>query len=504
MKKEAFIKAVRNSGEKFRVDQIQINTGRSQVSGKGTVRVADRQFVLEVTLDDPENVPSSPAWFVCASEFWEVRGTIEEEIEFTAKGRPSSSSRHFGVKTFSTLTFSFGTLDLTPSGFDTLTYAERDAVVRGIQGDGMVAEEKGDPSGNLLAAEGAPATNTRAAVCVLAVLPDFKLVAINGGTLTIERNDFLGEQQAQAGDTFHGQMSDWRFGLIQTGADLHVHLRSTPRYASQSEADDERLIQAFLSGLAFTHGQHAWPRYLEHRREGKVVRNRVTLNAKVARTPHAPFTEAMMFGASDGSGLRQFQQALERSYIFFSQASAIQREVAQVLFVLREASSPGIPQDIALLAVCSLFESLVHAIYADRVAPGAESDGTGFADAKERACTLLKESTLASEAPAQVERICGIVRGAQSLHFRGEFEAVIQALGISAVERWRGVYDLWREFRNAVSHRISKTDDSEESLKETLQAESRIAGAVNCLILRLMGYSGTVKSSSYEDQYMLI
>ena len=56
-------------------------------------------------------------------------------------------------------------------------------------------------------------------------------------------------------------------------------------------------------------------------------------------------------------------------------------------------------------------------------------------------------------------------------------------------------------FRNPMGHRMAKGDKSEDSIKEGLIAQSRIAGALNCIILRLMKYSGYVRLSVYEDKY---
>jgi hypothetical protein len=51
---------------------------------------------------------------------------------------------------------------------------------------------------------------------------------------------------------------------------------------------------------------------------------------------------------------------------------------------------------------------------------------------------------------------------------------------------------------------MSKGNESEEAVREELLAESRIAGAINCMILRLMNYSGYVQLSTYEDAHTQI
>jgi len=45
---------------------------------------------------------------------------------------------------------------------------------------------------------------------------------------------------------------------------------------------------------------------------------------------------------------------------------------------------------------------------------------------------------------------------------------------------------------------------SEDDLKEISLAESRIAGAINILLLKLFGYSGYIRHSAFEDGYRQI
>jgi len=51
---------------------------------------------------------------------------------------------------------------------------------------------------------------------------------------------------------------------------------------------------------------------------------------------------------------------------------------------------------------------------------------------------------------------------------------------------------------------MSKANESDESYEEDLLAESRIAGAINCMILKLMNYSGYVRRSAFEAKYAQI
>src|SRR5437016_3425716 len=124
MNKQEFLKAVRRDGEKFRTDRIAISTGQEELTGRGTLRVSRDRFSLEVSLDDPTKEVQSPTGIKGRSSFWEIRGVIEDELKFLARGLPSCSSRHFGEEVSATITFSIGHLELEPSGSDRMTYDE--------------------------------------------------------------------------------------------------------------------------------------------------------------------------------------------------------------------------------------------------------------------------------------------------------------------------------------------------------------------------------------------
>ncbi len=74
-------------------------------------------------------------------------------------------------------------------------------------------------------------------------------------------------------------------------------------------------------------------------------------------------------------------------------------------------------------------------------------------------------------------------------------------LDLKPRDRWQDLYTQWRKFRNPMSHRMSKDNKTEGSVADDMIAESRIAGAINCMILKLMNYTGFVRLSAFEDKY---
>jgi hypothetical protein len=92
------------------------------------------------------------------------------------------------------------------------------------------------------------------------------------------------------------------------------------------------------------------------------------------------------------------------------------------------------------------------------------------------------------------------VQAAAPVNLRAKFDAVTEHLGLASIEGWGEIYKLWSGNRNPICHRMAAGDDSEEDIKADLVAESRIAGAINCIILKILGYSGIVQLSCFEQK----
>jgi hypothetical protein len=126
MNKQDFLKAVRQSGGKFRADNIIVSTGTAQVHGKGYIEVASGRFRIHVTLNTDSRCPELPQGFKAQRDFWLVQGVIEDEIAFSLRSLPSNRSRNvtFGQPERSILEFSTNRMELTPTPFDRLTSKE--------------------------------------------------------------------------------------------------------------------------------------------------------------------------------------------------------------------------------------------------------------------------------------------------------------------------------------------------------------------------------------------
>jgi len=498
MKKQDFLNAIRQDGASFRADNISIDTGSGKVSGKGTLRISKGRFSLDVPLDDLSKVPETPTGIIDRSRFWKVRGLIEDEIEFGFEGMPSGRRENYGHHPWKVLPLSSCFIDVVPTGWDTLTNAERKTWQEEAIKARLPAGADNAPS-SASQDSPPPTKDDHASVDVRfdATLREFQLIAFNGGTTLTSKNDFLGESPAGSKlDTFHGEFQGWRFALIQNEKDLDVYFWAQPEYKSASEEDDRRLFRAFLDAVAFTHGQHAWPFSTEHRHDGKLVLDRVHLTSGVARTPHAPFTERLDGNGRTGRLKWGFSEPLEKAFRFFGSNSAVSSEVTHLLYLFREASASGVPKRITLLSLCCLLESLVRLIYEEEIAPQRTMEVAEFQKVKKEICDELTKKSQ----PAY-QRLAAVVTNVDPVNIRIQFGAVVEHLGLEPPARWDELYRLWSKFRNPISHRMSKADEADGALKDDLLAESRIAGAINCMILKLMSYSGYIRLSAYEDEY---
>jgi len=491
MKKEEFMAAIRRDGGKFRADKMVIDTGKKKLRGNGVVRVSNGRFLIDVTLESRRKTPILPSGVFGRGDFWKIRGVIEDNVRFLTRALPHGLSNSYGARRIVSLSFSTNQMQLLPVGADRMTHLERLDVIRT------------HPRGKLKTSRRSKSKKHNPEVSFDAILPDFEIISCNSGTDIVEENSFLGKRSRSTQDTFKGEVPGWYCGLIQRDRDAHIHLRSKSGYHSKGQAEDERRFQAFLDALAFTHGQHAWPFSIEHRRDGKLIADRIHLHKTVAQSPHAPFSKRLAYTAKAGKTPWDFQNVLKIVYMFFRDSKQ-SKELTQLLYLCREAGSKNVPYRITLLGLCSLLESLVQAIYAERVKPKKRSERKAFEAAKREIQEVVQQKMLQQAKPTGLNRIFGILTNAEATSTRMKFDSVIEHLELKPSDEWRRLYKLWTSCRNPLSHRMAKADESEQAVKNDMVAESDIAGAINCLALKLMGYSGQVQRSTFEGKYVEI
>jgi restriction endonuclease Mrr len=101
------------------------------------------------------------------------------------------------------------------------------------------------------------------------------------------------------------------------------------------------------------------------------------------------------------------------------------------------------------------------------------------------------------------KRVSGVVGSAATFSIREKFQAVLKHFQFD--EQWRKEmehsFKTWHEVRQHLFHYKDRTSQSEDDLKKAILDQCQIAGAINVLILKLIGYSGLMRANTFWDGY---
>jgi hypothetical protein len=62
----------------------------------------------------------------------------------------------------------------------------------------------------------------------------------------------------------------------------------------------------------------------------------------------------------------------------------------------------------------------------------------------------------------------------------------------------------WKSARNDLVHEVERMDKTEDEIRQVWFDESRVAGIINALVLKLVGYSGPMRFSQHPNEHRLI
>jgi hypothetical protein len=498
LSKKDLIAAIDQQNGRYRLDKVKIVTPDHSYKGTGVLECKER-LRISITLPKGTEGPAASGGIVSRENFWRLEGVLEDSmtvsVERLAPFHEKNSSN--GIHT---LVFDADELDIAPHSSDRMTSRQISKML-------SARRPKQSAASSGPAATKEPKAKPEHHATFFAVLKGYKLIAHNQGTDIVETNDFLGKSSRSSQDTYAGTLPAWKYGLIQVKDDVHVHLRSETRHRANDMADDRRHFDAFLKAIAFAHGQHAWPSQIEYRSDHKLLINRLKCIRNVSGTPHTPFSERMWFNGHLGQIQWDLADPLQRAFQFFLSNSELSKEIDELLYLFREAAENEVPLRVSLLTICTLYESLMRSAYRHGPPDREESpEIVAFNRLKTETLTRLKKrkaKSLGAKAAA-LSRLSGIVASASSESIREIVEAVTAELWENSPLDWKAIHKEWTTYRNPLSHKITGSPGEEKDFRGELLAVSRIAGAINAIILKLMGYSGMARISTFEDGYKAI
>ncbi len=457
MTADDFVKIVRAGAEKLRVDNIVLNTGEREVHGKGMLRIGREEIRLDMTLDAGENAPPRQTGVFTKSDYWKLIGVIEDNLQFKCdyvSGGGSQTSINWKTRT-EVLSFHLNPIELIPSGWDALSREERERIQEDLNQRNKSTTQNNPEDGT--AAKNSPASSGVRFFAKIYNYPIPTLLCL--GTDVIRINPYFGEGRSGRLDTLMGEIEGYKYAFIKdkADADFEVYLESKGEYRSSGEQEDWKKFFGLMKALAFVSGMHAWPYRIEYWRDGQKITDRVTPARRLANVVHAPF-HLLKF---------DFQEVIKKATNFFETEAKLNEEVAEILFLFREAADyEQVHGEITLIALCVLFESLVN--------------------------QLFKELKLEEKERQQ---------GVEKFNMRERFQAVANHFKLPWHDDMESVFKTWQRVRDPLIHGKGRTNQTEAQSKDAMIAESQIAGAMNVLILKLIGYSGRMSASVFEEKY---
>jgi BMFP domain-containing protein YqiC len=264
------------------------------------------------------------------------------------------------------------------------------------------------------------------------------------------------------------------------------------------DSDADLQYYAFMNALAFIHGTNAWPYRIEYWRAGRKITDQITAASRLAKTSHTAWSIEI------GKAQWNYPDTVKKVAAFFETNSNLSKEISNILFLFREADY-RVHSEITTIAMCALFENLVQILFRERKLPKTEKmikTKELFQKAKAEVCEQIGQQI--STKGEGYERLHKMVSDAHPFEIRAMSQAVFESLDLVWSDEIETIFEIWKNARNDLFHYKSRAMRSDDKWKKILEDESRIAGLINILLLKLFGYSGQMRCSAIEEKYRQI
>ncbi|MDB6125361.1 MAG: hypothetical protein JWQ71_4354 [Pedosphaera sp.] len=478
MSPDTFGELVRKGEEKLRVDEIKIETGSEQFFGHGLLLLKNNEFELQLNLGMTASAGLKRIGVFHQSDTWVMTGKINNCLEFKCPGLFPAAEEHIFNET-KTFHFHPDCIELIPTGFDALSRIEKEAAFKAINPDHK-------------------APNRGCEVEFHAYCADYKLLFCNGGTESVSTNDFFGHSSQSTLNTFMDSTDNYDFGLINEGSDLHICLRSKSTWNSGNVEKDWNLFEGLQHSIGFVHGKNAWPYRIIYWSNGKKMTDRFFPPNRIKKTIHAPFSSMPMLPKETTGTVGA---SIKLAAKFFEQNTDLSEKISYLLFMAREAGASAVHFDIRSLALCSVFEKLLDLIF-EYLSPqitATQHEQQLFQQAKNEVSTEVKKKSVRQGDP--YDRICRILSSMKAVQSGDKYTAIINHFGLKEMSMH---FEAWKKERPQLAHGKFPNGQQESRQTEYILNQSRIAGGINILFLKLIGYSGPVVASRFEDIHRVI
>jgi hypothetical protein len=475
-------------GTRLLVDDVRITTNKGELTGKGRLHCRGGSFRFMVTLDPGQEPPENPPGIYGRKDCWPLSGTIEDHLPFKSVMGPLPK-RTFQDRTVQ-LRFGCDHLDLEATGTDKLTSQEIGRLVNSLED---LEEETIEPP---------PAGQPAACDCHFkGFLNGFELIDCDVDGVHPVEDKFLLRMIKPRRTVLSGSLGEsFEYLLWEKKEGLEFHLQSKNGYQSLGEAEDLKHLNAFLNTLGFVFGRHPWHFQLEFRRDAKLVLDRVRPDTVPANIRFTPFSDRQFYSARGQKHEWSTRKPIALAYAYFLPHSAKSREMSNFLFHFREGAKGKVHVRISATVLCPILENLVRSLASEFKLRGARDEN--FEKVRTQAVTALKAAQTGctdEELKPIFDRFIGRSEKMEEWDTSEYFRALVAHFGLVWEPRWEQIFTIWKKHRNLVLHRGKTNPD--DDYRDDLIVCSRIAGAINVLVLKRFGFSGQVRWSAYNDDY---
>ena len=463
MNREEFIKQVRKGG-KLHIGSVQINTKDRIIKGEGTLQSIDGKFEICIILEEGVEPPDILTGKFLKEDYWKMEGVIENSLHFHIPLLQRSYAKQY------------------KNGINTVNFHSQSFEL-GANLNKLVDEDE----------------SLKNPIEFRGLLLGFSLI-----DKTSNENELFGDVETDPSIT--GTLDDsFEFGLRQKDDDVEFIFRSRKDYKSNGESDDNHCFHAFTSALSFMHGKNAWPFILTYQRNEELLMDRISAFVILNKTGHTPFNEKIWIMARLSNSSWNFVSTFTKVYQFFLKKTPLSEAISNLLFSFRESTSKGVHTRVVNIALCAFLENLILAIEKNQ-----NLDKNLDETLEENAFDLTRDEILSfikreerssnSEQKRAYKRFRGSIKGLKFWYKQNRWKRVFDHLGL-AWNQWGEIYQLWDSHRHIIMHEGKLINDEYE---KDIEVETKIAGMINVIILKLMGYSGLARVSTYDDKYQQI
>jgi hypothetical protein len=473
------------------VFDVRVTAGSTEITASGLLKVEPSSYRLELGWSEG-SLPELPS-IIMRKDFWKVNGKFSTGSSFSSEDVPPDFSVTFPSRGKCTL--SLESLCFEPEGFDRLTYQEFGAELERVAEIHKKMTKEGDPWTPIN-----PISHQYAASFEV-TLPNHSLFFGNREINQRTDHPFYGESFEQLGTALSGECEKFEYCLWKEKNDLEIGIRVKDGEACEDEEEPHRFCRALLNTIAFTHGHQVRPFRFRYRRNHKLISDRFRPVVPGVTTSHIPFPRRLCWESVVNRPPFRFADAFNTILRFFFLNETVGNEANGFLTELRFASAKGISPTHSALALCRIFEGVIDALFEHeglRTKMEIFPETMCFETAKRETLSFLGHK----DGPG-FRRLSRCVQSASPITIAEKYRALFRHYAFSNNELFAKILKDWKRRRNPLAHgRQDYSNDQETS--ENWMAQARIAGGINLLLLRAMGYKGVMGLSSLEDSFVEI